>query len=261
MSESGRFVLVPTPIGNMGDITLRAIEVLKEADRIACEDTRHSSPLLSKLGISGKPLVSLHDHNEARRLPELLDAARAGETIAVVTDAGMPAVSDPGYRVVQACIEHGIPCEVLPGPSAVLTALVGSGFPVHAFRFLGFLPIKKGRRLGIITNARGGQSIHNYGLAMDIVLLIDKNSDGNYETASWNVSADIDKDGTPDWMEVINYFKGLGWIWGGNWKSFPDYPHLEKTFGLSWKELLKRYKDNDVFTEILNGKTFKWINL
>ena len=120
---------------------------------------------------------------------------------------------------------------------------------------------KNGKRLGIITNARGGQSIHNYGLAMDIVLLIDKNSDGNYETASWNVSADIDKDGAPDWMEVINYFKGLGWIWGGNWKSFPDYPHLEKTFGLSWKELLERYKDNDVFTEIINGKTFKWINL
>ena len=146
-------MLVPTPIGNMGDITLRAIEVLKEANRIACEDTRHSAPLLSKLGITGKPLVSLHDHNEVRRLPELLDAARAGEVIAVVTDAGMPAVSDPGYRVVQACIEHGIPFEVLPGPSAVLTALVGSGFPVHAFRFLGFLPIKKGRRLGILEDS------------------------------------------------------------------------------------------------------------
>lgn len=153
MSEPGRFVLVPTPIGNMGDITLRAIEVLKEANRIACEDTRHSSPLLAKLGISGKPLVSLHDHNEARRLPELLDAARAGETIAVVTDAGMPAVSDPGYRLVQACIEQGIPFEVLPGPSAVLTALVGSGFAVHAFRFLGFLPIKKGKRLKIMEES------------------------------------------------------------------------------------------------------------
>ena len=156
MSEhppAGRFVLVPTPIGNAGDITLRAIEVLKEASRIACEDTRHSAPLLSRLGITGKPLVSLHEHNEVRRLPELLDAARAGETIAVVTDAGMPAVSDPGYRVVQACIEQGIPFEVLPGPSAVLTALVGSGFPVHAFRFLGFLPIKKGRRLAVMEES------------------------------------------------------------------------------------------------------------
>jgi 16S rRNA (cytidine1402-2'-O)-methyltransferase len=154
-SPAGRFILVPTPIGNAGDITLRAIEVLKEANRIACEDTRHSAPLLARLGITGKPLVSLHDHNEVRRLPELLDAARAGETIAVVTDAGMPAVSDPGYRVVQACIEQGIPFEVLPGPSAVLTALVGSGFPVHAFRFLGFLPIKKGRRLAVMEESLG----------------------------------------------------------------------------------------------------------
>ena len=152
---TGRFVLVPTPIGNAGDITLRAIEVLKEASRIACEDTRHSAPLLSRLGISGKPLVSLHEHNEVRRLPELLDAARAGELIAVVTDAGMPAVSDPGYRVVQACIEQGIPFEVLPGPSAVLTALVGSGFPVHAFRFLGFLPVKKGKRLTVMEESLG----------------------------------------------------------------------------------------------------------
>lgn len=146
-------MLVPTPIGNAGDITLRAIEVLKEATRIACEDTRHSAPLLARLGISGKPLVSLHDHNEVRRLPELLDAVRAGETIAVVTDAGMPAVSDPGYRVVQACIEQGLSFEVLPGPSAVLTALVGSGFPVHAFRFLGFLPVKKGRRLAVMEES------------------------------------------------------------------------------------------------------------
>lgn len=152
-SSTGRFVLVPTPIGNVGDITLRAIEILKEANRIACEDTRHSAPLLSRLGITGKPLVSLHEHNEVRRLPELLDAARAGELIAVVTDAGMPAVSDPGYRVVQACIEQGIPFEVLPGPSAVLTALVGSGFPVHAFRFLGFLPIKKGKRLNVMEES------------------------------------------------------------------------------------------------------------
>lgn len=150
---TGRMVLVPTPIGNLGDITLRAVEVLKSAHRIACEDTRHTAPLLARLGISGKPLVSLHDHNEARRLPELLDAVRAGETIAVVTDAGMPAISDPGYRVVQACIAEDLPCDVLPGPSAVLTALVGSGFPVHAFRFLGFLPVKKGKRLALMEES------------------------------------------------------------------------------------------------------------
>ena len=146
METEGRIILVPTPIGNLGDITQRAVEVLKNADRIACEDTRRTAPLLSHLGISGKTLISLHEHNEARRAPELAEAARNGETIALVTDAGMPGVSDPGYRVVQACIESGTPLEVLPGPSAVITALIGSGFPCHAFRFGGFLPVKSGKR-------------------------------------------------------------------------------------------------------------------
>lgn len=146
MSE-GRFILVPTPIGNRDDITLRAIEVLKNADRIACEDTRHSGPLLTHLGISGKSLISLHEHNEIRRLPELVDAVKSGETIAVISDAGMPGVSDPGYRLVQACLEADLTLEVLPGPSAVLTALIGSGFPCHAFHFHGFLSVKKGKRL------------------------------------------------------------------------------------------------------------------
>lgn len=139
--------LIPTPIGNLGDITRRAVEVLESADRIACEDTRQTGKLLAHLGIEGKPLVSLHEHNEIRKLPELIAAARGGESIAVVSDAGMPGVSDPGYRLVQSCLEADIPFEVLPGPSAVLTALVGSGLPVHAFHFHGFLPVKKGKRL------------------------------------------------------------------------------------------------------------------
>jgi 16S rRNA (cytidine1402-2'-O)-methyltransferase len=143
---TGRIVLVPTPIGNLTDITLRAIEILRSADRIACEDTRHSGPLLAHHGISGKTLVALHDHNEARRAPDLIAAARAGETIALISDAGMPGISDPGYRLVQACIETGTPFEVLPGPSAVITALIGSGFPCHAFRFGGFLSVKSGKR-------------------------------------------------------------------------------------------------------------------
>ncbi len=155
MSEpaAGRVVLVPTPIGNAGDITLRAIEALKAADRIACEDTRHTAPLLARLGIGGKPLVSLHEHNEIRRIPEIVEAVRRGETVAVVTDAGMPGVSDPGYRIVQAAIEADLSLDILPGPSAVLTALVGSGLPVHAFRFLGFLPVKKGRRLAVMAES------------------------------------------------------------------------------------------------------------
>jgi 16S rRNA (cytidine1402-2'-O)-methyltransferase len=152
-APTGRVVLVPTPIGNRDDLTLRALEVLKTADRIACEDTRHSSPLLAHHGIPHKPLVSLHEHNEARRIPELIAAAQAGETIAVVTDAGMPGVSDPGYRLVHACLDAGVPLEVLPGPSAVLTALVGSGLPCHAFRFGGFLPVKSGRRRQALADA------------------------------------------------------------------------------------------------------------
>ncbi len=136
---------VPTPIGNRADVTLRALDVLREADIIACEDTRHSRPLLKHYEID-RPLVSLHDHNEAHRLPELIAKAREGSNIAVISDAGMPLISDPGYRLVQACIEQEIPYSVLPGPSAVLTALAGSGFPCHAFSFDGFLPVKKGKR-------------------------------------------------------------------------------------------------------------------
>ncbi len=152
-SFRGRVVFVPTPIGNREDLTLRALEVLRNADRIACEDTRHSAPLLSHHGISGKTLTSLHEHNEVRRIPELLAAAQAGELVAVVTDAGMPGVSDPGYRLVHACIEAAVPFEVLPGPSAVLTALIGSGMPCHAFRFGGFLPVKSGRRRQALEDA------------------------------------------------------------------------------------------------------------
>ena len=152
-APNGKVVVVPTPIGNLHDITLRAIEVLKSADRIACEDTRHSGALLAHHGISGKPLVSLHEHNEIRRAPELAAAARNGETIAVISDAGMPGISDPGYRLIQACLEHGVLVEVLPGPSAVITALIGSGFPCHAFRFGGFLSVKSGKRRSALQEA------------------------------------------------------------------------------------------------------------
>jgi 16S rRNA (cytidine1402-2'-O)-methyltransferase len=157
--SAGCFHLIPTPIGHRDDITLRALELLRNADSIACEDTRHSSPLLQHLGIQ-KPLISLHEHNEVRRIPELLERVRGGESIAVITDAGMPGISDPGYRLIQQCIEHAIPYEVLPGPSAVLTALIGSGFPCHAFSFGGFLPIKKGRRTQTLQAALDSLQTH-----------------------------------------------------------------------------------------------------
>ena len=112
---------------------------------MAAEDTRRSSILLKRYEIS-KPLLSFHEHNEARRTGELIEKMRAGEKIALITDAGMPSISDPGYRIVRACIENGIRVEVIPGPSAVLTALVGSGLPTDRFYFGGFLPVKSGRR-------------------------------------------------------------------------------------------------------------------
>jgi len=146
--------LVPTPIGNLGDITLRAIEALKGADVIACEDTRHSLRLLNHLEIR-KPLVSYHEHNEARRTAELIERLREGATVAVITDAGMPGISDPGHRLLRACMAEGLAYTVLPGASAVLTGLIGSGFPAESFYFGGFLPVKSGQREREITRAAG----------------------------------------------------------------------------------------------------------
>lgn len=137
--------LVATPIGNLGDITLRALETLKAVDKIAAEDTRHSGNLLRHFGIQ-KPVVSYHEHNEARRTAELIEELAAGRSIAVITDAGLPGISDPGHRLLRACIERGIPYTILPGPSAVLTALLGSGFPAESFYYGGFLPVKSGGR-------------------------------------------------------------------------------------------------------------------
>ena len=152
---------VPTPIGNLADITLRALDILREADLIACEDTRHSRRLLNHYEIS-KPLVSLHDHNEKHRGPELAAQAAEGKKIAVISDAGTPCLSDPGHRFLLACIEREVPYQVLPGASAITTALVSSGFPPHPFTFGGFLPFKKGKRERELTAAinRGHTSIY-----------------------------------------------------------------------------------------------------
>ncbi len=137
--------LVATPIGNLADITLRALDVLKRADLIACEDTRHSGRLLQHYQIH-RPLISLNEHNEARRIPELIERIAKGDVIAVVSDAGMPTLSDPGQRLVHAVIAAGRHVEVLPGPSSILTALAASGLPTTPFYFGGFLPHKKGQR-------------------------------------------------------------------------------------------------------------------
>jgi len=144
--------LVPSPVGNLEDITLRALRALREADLIAAEDTRHASILLKHHGIS-RPLISLHEHNEAQRAEEVAKRLAAGENIALLTDAGTPGISDPGYRVVHACIAGGLEFTVLPGPSSILPALVGSGLPLHEFYFGGFLPVKSGRRRTMLESA------------------------------------------------------------------------------------------------------------
>jgi len=137
--------VIATPIGNLGDITLRALEILKSVDLIAAEDTRHSGILLKHFGIK-KPFISYHEHNEAMRTAELVERLTSGENIALITDAGMPGLSDPGLRFVRECIKREVSFTIIPGPSSILTALVGSGFSTDKFCFRGFLPVKSGQR-------------------------------------------------------------------------------------------------------------------
>jgi 16S rRNA (cytidine1402-2'-O)-methyltransferase len=143
--------LVFTPIGNLEDITLRALRVLAEADLIAAEDTRHTSKLLARHGIQ-RPLISLHEHNEAARIPGLLARLDAGERVVLVSDAGAPGISDPGYQLVRAAIEAGHQPIPIPGPSALLAALVASGLPTDRFLFLGFPPRKAQARAALLES-------------------------------------------------------------------------------------------------------------
>ncbi|HEU0275884.1 MAG TPA: 16S rRNA (cytidine(1402)-2'-O)-methyltransferase [Candidatus Udaeobacter sp.] len=137
--------VVATPIGNLGDITLRALEILKSVDLVAAEDTRHSGMLLKHFGIK-KAFISYHEHNEAMRTPQLIERLTQGESIALITDAGTPGLSDPGARLVRECIRQKLPLTIVPGPSSIVTALIGSGFLTDQFSFRGFLPVKSGQR-------------------------------------------------------------------------------------------------------------------
>ncbi len=151
---TGTLYLVPTPLGNLGDITLRAVEALKQADVIACEDTRHSVRLLHHLGIS-KPLWSYHAHSSPRKTDEFIRELRAGKRVALITDAGTPGLSDPGTPLVQAAVKEGLPVVSLPGACAAITALVGSGLPTERFFFIGFLPRRPSRAKRALTEAAG----------------------------------------------------------------------------------------------------------
>lgn len=142
---AGKLFLVPTPIGNLEDITLRGKRVLSEADAVVAEDTRTTGQLLKLLGIA-RPLIPFHAHNEHRMVDQLVHRMMAGERFALVSDAGTPAISDPGFLLVRAAVQAAIPVECLPGPTAFVPALVNSGLPCDRFVFEGFLPVKKGRR-------------------------------------------------------------------------------------------------------------------
>jgi 16S rRNA (cytidine1402-2'-O)-methyltransferase len=150
----GALIVCPTPIGNLDDITLRVRDALVSADYIACEDTRRTGGLLDKLGIHpAPPLISNHEGNEAARAIELAQRIERGETVALVSDAGMPAISDPGYRLIRRCIDRNLEVTVLPGPSVAPVALVASGLPTDRWRFEGFLPKRAGEMERVLRSA------------------------------------------------------------------------------------------------------------
>jgi 16S rRNA (cytidine1402-2'-O)-methyltransferase len=147
----GRLVVCPTPIGNLEDVTLRVLSALRDADVVACEDTRRTRVLLERYGVQAT-LTSYHEHNERERAAELVERMRGGAVVALVSDAGMPLVSDPGYVLVQGCVAAGLEVEVLPGPSAALAALVASALPAEAWRFVGFLPRKRAALVDVLAS-------------------------------------------------------------------------------------------------------------
>jgi len=151
---AGRLVVCPTPIGNLEDVTLRVLAALREADVVACEDTRRTRKLLDRYGVAA-PLVSYHEHNEERRAAELVERMRGGDVVALVSDAGMPLISDPGYVLVRSCVAAGLSVEVLPGPSAAPAALVASALPADRWRFVGFLP-RRAAELRRVLSEPGG---------------------------------------------------------------------------------------------------------
>lgn len=154
--------IVATPIGNLGDVTLRSLETLKTCDAIVCEDTRVTGQLLKLLGLEKKPLVSFHGYSDERSLDGIMDRLKRGEHLVLVSDAGTPGISDPGYAVVSRARAEGVAVSALPGPSAFLAALSASGLPINRFRYLGFLPLKKGRKTLLSTFAEEEDTIVFY---------------------------------------------------------------------------------------------------
>ena len=172
-NDSSKLYLVPTPIGNLEDITLRAIRILKEVDVILAEDTRTSGKLLKHYSID-TPMLSHHMHNEHRMVDRIVDRIAAGETFALISDAGTPAISDPGFLLSRACLERGLEIECLPGATAFVPALVNSGFPNDKFVFEGFLPVKKGRQTRLKILAEESRTIIFYESPHKLVKTLDQ---------------------------------------------------------------------------------------
>jgi 16S rRNA (cytidine1402-2'-O)-methyltransferase len=175
MSAPGRLVVCPTPIGNLEDVTLRVLGALRDADLIACEDTRTTKVLLDRYGVSGERVR--YDANVERRVaPKLVERMRSGAVVALVSDAGMPLVSDPGFVLVQACVAAGLAVEVLPGPSAALAAVVASGLPADTWRFVGFLPRKRGDLEAVFRVAEtlvAFESPRRVGTSLEVLAAVD----------------------------------------------------------------------------------------
>lgn len=206
----GMLYLVPTPVGNLKDITLRALDILKEVDVILAEDTRNTSKLLNHYAIN-KPLSPYHQHNEHKILQHLIDQLNAGKTMAVVTDAGTPGISDPAFLLVRECIRNNIKVECLPGATAFVPALVNSGLPINRFVFEGFLPPKKGRQTLLKELAEEERTMVIYESPMRLVKTLDELAQYFGETRLCSVSRELsklyeeNKRGTL--KEVSDYFK------------------------------------------------------
>lgn len=202
--------LVPTPLGNLKDITLRALEVLKVVDLILCEDTRTSSKLLQHYAIE-KPLSPYHQHNEHKIVDHLADQLAAGKTMALITDAGTPGISDPAFLLVRACIQRNIKVECLPGAAAFVPALVNSGIPTNRFVFEGFLPLKKGRQTLLKKLAEEERTMIFYESPMRLVKTLEELATyfgaDRYCSVSRELTKLFEENKRGTLLEVANYFK------------------------------------------------------
>ncbi|MBT8283038.1 MAG: 16S rRNA (cytidine(1402)-2'-O)-methyltransferase [Muriicola sp.] len=206
----GALYLVPTPIGNLEDITLRAIRILKEVDLILAEDTRNSGKLLQHYEISS-PMQSYHMHNEHKVVDSLVRRLKGGESLALISDAGTPGISDPGFLLTRACIESGIQVECLPGATAIIPALVNSGLPSERFVFEGFLPVKKGRQTRLLSLKEEGRTMIFYESPHKLLRTLDDLISNLGENRPASVSRELTKiyeeTVRGSLAEILNYYK------------------------------------------------------